>query len=40
MDVGFRSLAAGQEMAALLCRRYMSMTLVQISERFGLQHPR
>lgn len=37
--VGFRSLAAGREMAALLCRRYTSATLAQLSERFGLGHP-
>jgi len=36
---GFRSLAAGREMAALLCRRYTSATLAQLSERFGLRHP-
>lgn len=40
MDVGFRSLAAAREMAALLCRRYTSVTLVQIGEHFALQHPR
>ena len=37
--VGFRALAAGREMAALLCRRYTSATLAQLSERFGLGHP-
>ena len=37
--VGFRSLAAGREMAALLCRRYTSATLAELSERFGLGHP-
>ena len=35
---GFRSLAAGREMAASLCRRYTSTTLAQLSERFGLRH--
>ena len=37
--VGFRSLAAGREMAALLCRRYTSATLAELSKRFGLRHP-
>jgi hypothetical protein len=37
--VGFRSLAAGREMAALVCRRYTSATLAELSERFGLRHP-
>ena len=36
---GFRTLAAGLETAALLCRRYTSATLAQLSERFGLGHP-
>jgi hypothetical protein len=35
--VGFRSLASGREMAALLCRRYTSETLPTLSKRFGLQ---
>jgi len=35
----FRSPAAGREMAALLCRRYTSATLAELSERFGLRHP-
>lgn len=29
---GFRSTAAGREMAALLCRRYTNATLAQLSE--------
>jgi len=37
--VGFRSLAAGREIAALLCRRYTNVTLAQLSDRFGLRHP-
>lgn len=37
--VGFRSTAAGREMAALLCRRLTSATLAQLSDRFGLGHP-
>ena len=37
--VGIRSLAAGREMAALLCRRYTRAILAELSERFGLRHP-
>jgi REP element-mobilizing transposase RayT len=37
--VGFRSPAAGREMAALLCRRYTNATLAQLSDHFGLGHP-
>ena len=37
--VGFRSMASGREMAALLCRRYTSVTLAQLSDCFGLRHP-
>ncbi len=37
--VGFRSSAPGREMAALMCRRYTSATLAELSERFGLRHP-
>ena len=37
--VGFRSAAAGREMAALLCRRLTNATLAELSERFGLRHP-
>jgi hypothetical protein len=29
----------GVLVAALLCRRYTSATLAQLSERFGLRHP-
>jgi hypothetical protein len=31
--------ACGREIAALLCRRYTSATLAELSERFGLHHP-
>ena len=37
--VGFRSGAAGRDVAAYLCRRYTSATLRELSERFGLSHP-
>ena len=37
--VGFRSGAAGRDMAAYLCRRYTGATLRELSERFGLSHP-
>ncbi len=37
--VGFRSMAAGREMAALLCRRHTAVTLADLSQRFGLRHP-
>ena len=37
--VGFRSLAAGREMAALICRRYTSVTMAELSERYGLRLP-
>ena len=37
--VGFRSQAAGREMAALLCRRWTGETIASLSERFGLKHP-
>ncbi len=37
--VGFRSGAAGRDMAAYLCRRYTQATLRELSERFGLSHP-
>ena len=37
--VGFRSRAAGRDMAAYLCRRYTRATLRELSERFGLSHP-
>jgi len=37
--VGFRCMAPGREMAALLCRRYSSATLAELSAAFGLSHP-
>ena len=37
--VGFRSLAAGRETAALLCRRYTGTTLAKLSQASGLRHP-
>ncbi len=37
--VGFRSLAAGREIAALLCRRWTGETIASLSKRFGLAHP-
>ena len=37
--VGFRSGAAGRDMAAYLYRRYTSATLRELSDRFGLSHP-
>jgi hypothetical protein len=37
--VGFRSSAPGREMAALICRRFTSSTLAQLSVAFGLRHP-
>jgi putative transposase len=37
--VGFRSSAAGREMAAMLCRRYTGSTLAELSEAIGLGHP-
>jgi len=37
--VGFRSGAAGRDLAAFLCRRYTRATLHELSERFGLSHP-
>jgi putative transposase len=36
---GFRSLAVGRDMAALLCRRYTGVPLRSLSELFGLGHP-
>ncbi len=39
VGVGFRSMAAGREMAALLCRRHTAVTLSALSQRFGLRHP-
>ncbi len=37
--VGFRSSAPGREMAALICRRFTSSTLAELSTAFGLGHP-
>ena len=37
--VGFRSLAAGREIAALLCRRWTGETIASLSQTFGLAHP-
>jgi putative transposase len=37
--VGFRSAAAGREMAAWLCRRWTGVSLAELSRRFGLRHP-
>ncbi len=37
--IGFRSPAASREIAALLCRRFTSTTLAELSEAFGLRHP-
>ncbi|TWU59467.1 Chromosomal replication initiator protein DnaA [Rubripirellula tenax] len=37
--VGFRSQAAGREIAALLCRRWTGEPLSCLSSRFGLAHP-
>ena len=36
--VGFRSSAPGREMAALICRRFTSSTLAELSTAFGLGH--
>ncbi|SMP74970.1 hypothetical protein SAMN06265222_11898 [Neorhodopirellula lusitana] len=37
--VGFRSLAAGREIAAMLCQRWTGKTIASLSTRFGLAHP-
>ena len=37
--VGFRSAAAGREIAAFLCRRWTGESLSVLSQRFGLAHP-
>jgi chromosomal replication initiation ATPase DnaA len=37
--IGFRSSAAGREMAVLLCRRYTGVPLRSLSELFGLGRP-
>ena len=36
---GYRSGAAGRDVAALLCRRWTTATLRELSGRFGLSHP-
>ncbi|MDC0934712.1 transposase [Pirellulales bacterium] len=37
--VGFRCSAPGRDMAALVCRRFTSSTLAELSAAFGLGHP-
>jgi putative transposase len=37
--VGFRSGAAGREMATFLCRRWTGESLSSLSQRLGLAHP-
>ena len=37
--VGFRSRAAGRDVAAYFCRGYTSATLRELSDRFALSHP-
>ena len=36
---GYRSRAAGRDVAAMLCRRWTTATLRELSARFGLSHP-
>ena len=36
---GYRSRAGGRDVAALLCRRWTTATLRELSGRFGLSHP-
>ena len=36
---GYRSGAGGRDVAALLCRRWTTATLRELSGRFGLSHP-
>ena len=36
---GFRSGAGGRDVAAMLCRRWTTATLRELSARFGLSHP-
>ena len=36
--VGFRSRAAGRDVAAYLCRRFTTATLAELSDAFGLSH--
>jgi hypothetical protein len=37
--IGFRCSASGREMAALVCRRFTSSTLAELSDAFGVGHP-
>jgi len=37
--VGYRSGAAGREMAAYLCRQWTRVSLAKLSAVFGLEHP-
>jgi len=37
--IGFRSGAAGREMAAYLCRQWTGVSLAKLSAVFGLEHP-
>ena len=36
---GFRNRAGGRDVAAMLCRRWTTATLRELSARFGLTHP-
>ena len=36
---GYRSRAGGRDLAALLCRRWTTATLRELSGQFGLSHP-
>ncbi len=36
---GYRSGAGGRDVAAMLCRRWTTATLRELSGRFGLSHP-
>ena len=36
---GYRSRASGRDVAAMLCRRWTTATLRELSGRFGLSHP-
>jgi putative transposase len=36
---GFRSRAGGRDIAAMLCRKYTTSTLADLSQQFGLSHP-
>ena len=37
--VAYRRSAVGRDVAALLCRRWTTATLRELSGRFGLSHP-